>query len=457
MGSDVASRRPSIIGDIPGHWERMTLGEAAARVGGDVQTGPFGSQLHASDYVPVGIPSIMPVNIGDNVIVDKGIARITEEDAKRLAKYRVAADDIIYSRRGDVERRALVTKKESGWLCGTGCLRVRLGAGLNSKFMSYQLGHPAVREWIVRHAVGATMPNLNTKILSSVPVVIPPLAVQRRIAAILGSLDDKIEANRKMAKTLEAIASAVFKSWFVDFDPIRAKIAGATSWPSMPQAAFDALPAAFVETEIGEVPEGWGPVALPDMVSINPRRQLAKGVLASYVAMADMPTDGHVPSRITKRSFGSGARFSNGDTLLARITPCLENGKTAYVDFLNAGEVGWGSTEYIVLCPKLSIPSEFIYCLARSARFRDYAIQSMAGTSGRQRVQTNALEQYLLANPSEVILGAFGELVYPFFDHVSHSAAESRSLAAVRDTLLPTLISGELRVDEAEEEMEAFA
>lgn len=108
------------LGEIPPHWEFTTLGEICKRGGGNVQTGPFGSQLHASDYVAVGVPSIMPVNIGENRLIEQGIARITEADANRLGKHRVIAGDIIYSRRGDVERRALVRPAQEGWFCGTG-------------------------------------------------------------------------------------------------------------------------------------------------------------------------------------------------------------------------------------------------------------------------------------------------------------------------------------------------
>ncbi|SPU93644.1 restriction endonuclease subunit S [Burkholderia cenocepacia] len=165
-----------IFDTAPAAWERTTLGEVVARGGGSVQTGPFGSQLHASDYVPVGIPSIMPVNIGDNRLIRDGIACITEVDAQRLSKHIVRKGDIIYSRRGDVERRALVRDAEDGWFCGTGCLKVRLGQGVVlPEFAAFYLGHPEVREWIVRHAVGATMPNLNTGIMEAIPFLLPPL------------------------------------------------------------------------------------------------------------------------------------------------------------------------------------------------------------------------------------------------------------------------------------------
>ena len=146
------------------------------------------------------------------------------------------------------------------------------------------------------------------------------------------------------------------------------------------------------------------------------------------------------------RAFGSGMRFTNGDTLIARITPCLENGKATYVDFLSDGETGWGSTEYIVMRPRSLLPHEFAYLLARSSFFRDFAMQNMTGTSDRQRVQANAVKEYRLAQPAERVAIAFGDLVRPLTARSSASARESRSLAGLRDVLLPKLVSGELWV-----------
>ena len=145
------------------------------------------------------------------------------------------------------------------------------------------------------------------------------------------------------------------------------------------------FPDRLVDSEMGAIPEGWVVSRLTEMVDINPKRSLRRGQIAPYLPMANMPTRGHVPDSVDVRPFGSGMRFANGDTLVARITPCLENGKTAYVDFLPDNEVGWGSTEYIVLRPQLPLPNQFAYCLARSAGFREFAIQNMSGTSGRQR------------------------------------------------------------------------
>lgn len=184
-------------------WSSVTLGEMCDRFGGDVQTGPFGSQLHASDYVTHGTPSIMPKNIKKDRVSTDGIARVRERDAHRLSRYRVRAGDIVCSRRGDVQRRALITEREHGWLCGTGCLKIRISrAPMSSQILYYYLGLPEIRHWLVRHAHGATMANLNTGILRSLPVHIPPPSVAQKLHAQLASLVHKREANCAQSRTL---------------------------------------------------------------------------------------------------------------------------------------------------------------------------------------------------------------------------------------------------------------
>ena len=362
-------------------WEPTTLGEACRRGGGNIQTGPFGSQLHAADYVSVGIPSIMPQNLIGDRISEESIARITPEDAERLSRYLVQDGDIVYSRRGDVERSALVRQHESGWLCGTGCLRVRFGNGIvHPTYAAYYLRHTQVREWIVRHAHGATMPNLNTSILSALPFILPPIEAQRTIAHVLGKLDDKIELNRQINQTLEHIVQAMFKSWFVDFEPVKAKIAaiaagadqhGATraamrAISGKTDAELDALhiaqPAHYLElkttaeifpdvmqgSELGKIPAGWALIPLPEFVDVNPTRQLKKGLI-HLIHMAKILTNPVRVQNVIEREFGSGSKFVNGDTLLARITPCLKMVILPLSIFLRLARLLWGSTQFIVL------------------------------------------------------------------------------------------------------------
>jgi type I restriction enzyme S subunit len=303
--------------------------------------------------------------------------------------------------------------------------------------------------------VGSANPTLNRNHVHPITIRWPPPTEQRPIAHILGTLDDKIALNRRMSETLESMASALFKSWFVDFDPVRAKMTGRD--PGLPKPLADLFPSRLVDSELGEIPEGWEVRPLPELVDVNPTRTLRRGAVAPYLDMANMPMRGHSPDVVAARAFGSGMRFTNGDTLVARITPCLENGKTAFVDFLAEGQIGWGSTEYIVLRPRPPLPAEFGYCLARSDEFREFAIQSMTGSSGRQRVPAESLSHFPLPLAPHAIAETFGRFVKPLFARAGAAARESRTLAALRDALLPRLVSGELRVANADKLVESEA
>lgn len=295
---------------------------------------------------------------------------------------------------------------------------------------------------------GSPVPSTTRAAVYMVDLDVPPPSEQCAIGEVLGSLDDKIELNRRMSETLESTARSLFKSWFMDFEPVRAKAEGRDT--GLPGSLSEIFPDSFDASVLGGIPQGWAVVPLTDLIDVNPPRPLRKGAVAPYLDMANMPTRGHSAQSIVDRAFGSGTRFVNGDTLVARITPCLENGKTAFVDILEPEQVGWGSTEYIVLRPKAHIPPEFAYCLARSDPFREFAIQSMTGSSGRQRVPPAALSHFRIIAAPKKIVEAFGRAVSPIFSRVRAASIESRTLAALRDSLLPKLISGELRVKDAE-------
>lgn len=265
------------------------------------------------------------------------------------------------------------------------------------------------------------------------------LSEQKAIAEVLGALDDKIELNRRMNQTLEAMAQALFKDWFVDFAPTRAKMAGKPAY--LPQDIWDLFPNKLDDE--GK-PKGWNTVTLEKIISINPSETLKKGTAAPYLEMSSLSTDGSTTVPPIKRTFASGTKFRNGDTLLARITPCLENGKTAFVQCLDDGVVGWGSTEFIVLRSKSPIPSQFTYLLARDSTFRNYVIQSMTGTSGRQQAQNESIAAYPLLMPSVSIWRAFEGFVQPYFTHIQSNANQSIELEHLHDLLLPKLVSGNL-------------
>lgn len=193
----------SEFGGLPEGWRVTSLGEEAKRRGGMIQTGPFGSQLHAADYLKSGVPVIMPQDLSRRRVLTAKIARVSEGDAERLGRHRVKPGDIIYSRRGDVERHALIGPRESGWLCGTGCLLVRVGENFPSPlFASLALDVPETRAWIVQHAIGATMPNLNTGILARVPLLMPDDALLLKFENTLGPLAKRIVDNDSNTEVL---------------------------------------------------------------------------------------------------------------------------------------------------------------------------------------------------------------------------------------------------------------
>ena len=242
------------------------------------------------------------------------------------------------------------------------------------------------------------------------------------------------------------MARAWFKGWFVDFDPVHANAAPGDGHPTLPPNLAARFPATFESSELGDIPAGWGVKPASEVLDVNPRRTLKKGTVAPYLDMKNMPTDGFLAGEVIDREFKSGNKFINGDTLLARITPCLENGKTAFVDFLDDEQVGWGSTEYIVLRPRPPLPVEYGYYLARSTTIRDYAIQSMTGTSGRQRVPPACFDNLAVVEPSVEAADAFAEMVRPLMRKMRGNENQSRTLAAVRDALLSKLLNGEVAV-----------
>lgn len=321
--------------------------------------------------------------------------------------------------------------------------------------------HPRFAYYLLRtldlasYNSGSAQPSLNRNYVYGLRLQVPEPSEQAQIAAVLQSIDDRIDLLRQTNATLESIAQALFKSWFIDFDPVRAKAEGRE--PEGMDAATAALfPAEFEDSALGLIPKGWRVGSLTDALEVNPNRKLSKGTDAMYLEMANAPTSGHRPlERVGLRAFGSGCKFQNGDALLAKITPCLENGKSAFVDFLEDTEVGWGSTEFIVLRSKPLLPKYAAYVMARHEPFRKYAIQAMTGTSGRQRVELSRLLQYPLALPPDASIAlALDPTLSALQGRIAANDSQAKALADLRDTLLPRLISGKLRLPEAQEQLE---
>ena len=391
------------MGGVSMEWKEVRLGDIA-----DVQTGPFGSQLHKSDYIAEGIPCIMPTNIGShlNFIVD-GIAHVSEVDANRLSRHLTKFGDIIYARRGDIEKCAYVTTNEEKWLCGTGCLKIRC------------------KKWITGNAVGTTMLNLSKGILSKLPLLVPSHEDQRRIASILSSLDRKIELNNKINADLEEMAQAVFKNWFVDFEPFKN--------------------GKFVDSELGMIPEGWKVGTLTEIASYM-----------NGLAMQKYPPENIEDSLpvLKIKELGQGFCGTDSDRCSCNIKDeCkIHNGDvifswsgTLLVDVWCGGDCGLN--QHLFKVTSNDYPKWFYYYWTKHhlQEFIHIA-KDKAVTMGH--IKRGHLEEALVAIPDNDSMEKAHELFEPILSKMISLRLENSRLSTLRDTLLPRLMSGELEVPE---------
>jgi len=385
--------------------------------------------------------------------LDLSTPSFTDADhfAQRVRRAKPQKGDIVITREAPMGEVCMIPE---GLECCLGQRQVLLrpdSRKTTPRYLLYALQSRSVQDQIAwNEGTGSTVSNIRIPVLESLKIPTPPLTDQQEIAGTLGALDDKITLLRETNATLEAIAQAIFKSWFVDFDPVRAKAEGRDPEGVPPEVA-DFFPSEFEDSELGAIPKGWRSCLLDEACEVNPARRLQKGVDAPYLEMSALTTNGHRPETPVTRAFSSGTKFRDGDSLLARITPCLENGKTAFVDFLGEDVVGWGSTEFIVLHPKAPLPPYWGYLLCRHEPFRQFAIQAMAGTSGRQRVDVSRLVHFRVAMPPVSIGRAFAGVVEPIQKRIAANDEQAKSLAALRDTLLPRLMSGKLHISVVEE------
>ena len=378
-----------------------TLGDCASLVGDKVDPAVCGD-----------LPYIGLEHIGQGTLSLLGTGTARDVDSTKTA---FRAGDILFGKLRPYFRK--VVRPDFDGICSTDVWGVRPKAGVDAGYLFYLMASEAFVDFASQGSEGTRMPRAKWEHVARYVVAPPSAQVQHAVAQVLVALDDKAELNCRMAETLEETARMLFKSLFIDLE------SHATN--------------------------------LDDLFHFNSPRRLAKGEVAPYLEMANMPTKAHSPRSVICRPYTSGSRFQNGDTLVARITPCLENGKVAYVDFLKDGEVGWGSTEFIVMRPKCPIPNEFAYCLAREQTFRRFAIKNMVGSSGRQRVSAEALSDFTLTVPSNSKLKQFGDGAKPLLARSGMLNRDARGLRKLRDVLLPKLLSGQIRVQDAEKLAEA--
>lgn len=394
-----------------------------------VQTGPFGSQLHKDDYVDSGTPIITVEHLVENKISHENLPLVSDEDKIRLSKYILKEGDIVFSRVGSVDRCAYVSKNEDGWLFSGRCLRIRVDeTKVNPRYLSYYFAQSSFKSYIRKIAVGATMPSLNTAIMSELELNLPPLPVQKKIAAILSSLDDKIEINTRMNKVLEETARALFHRWFVEFE-----------FPNDEGKPYKSSGGRMIASEMGEIPEGWRVGTVGDIAVLNPESWSSKNKPKNinYLDLSNV-RNGTIQN-IISYSFDiapSRARrvLRIGDTIIGTVRP----GNRSFALISENGLTG--STGFAVLRSHNMLTRYYLYLHLT----QDSMIQTFTrlATGGAYPAITPQLivEQTILL-PSQKILNLFHESVVAIFHRINLNAREIRFLNEIRETLLPELLS----------------
>lgn len=373
-----------------------------------------------------GYPLIRTPNVGKGRLDLNGVHRVSESVYKqRIQRGAPRANDLIFAREAPAGNVALVQENQTVCL-GQRTVLIRPNVQkVNPQYLVYYLLSPKPQYELLGTANGATVAHVNLPAIRNLKIELPEKPVQDKIGTILVTYDDLIENNQKQIKLLEEAAQRLYKEWFVDL-----------RFPGHENTKI-----------VDGVPEGWNWCKLEDAIQLDPKVTLTKERMKQFIPMSALSTASMVldESQFTETTSNSGSKFQNGDTLLARITPCLENGKTAYVSGLKSDEGAVGSTEYIVMRAK-TINSYMVYLLARTDDFRQSAINSMSGSDGRQRVKSDKLKMLDYLHPTSELVEKFENVEEPIFEKIYRLSEQMQQAKQARDLLLPKLMRGEVEV-----------
>ena len=386
----------------------------------------------SSLFVDEGVPLLRGQNILPYRLDLTNLKYISTETHRKWKKSALKPRDVVIVRVG-YPGTACVIPDGLGDLNAASLVIVRPNEELlDSDFLCYVLNSPWGKSRVQGRLVGSAQQVFNTHTAAELEIPAPPLPVQQRIAGILSAYDELIENSQRRIRLLEAMARALYGEWFVHF-----RFPGHEKHPR-------------VASPLVDIPQGWEMKHVPECVDISPRVAVPRDGEKPFVPMGCLSNDSMLITDIESRAGNSGAKFQNGDTLFARITPCLENGKTGFVQFLpDAQSVGFGSTEFIVLRSRTLTP-EFVYLLARSDEFRGVAIKSMSGATGRQRVQEKCFDDFQIVQPPRELLDRFSAIVAPSFRLIYQLHLQIQNLRRTRDLLLPRLLSGQVELKVAD-------
>ena len=431
-------------------WQKVSVEEIADKVA----MGPFGSSIKVNTFVPEGVPIVSGQHLHRIRVDDApGFNFITPEHADRLANSNVRRGDVVFTHRGNIGQVAYIpdnSRFDQYVVSQSQCYMRCDPTKAIPEFLALYFTSPEGQHQLLANASQVGVPSIAQPVtyLRTIEVPLPPLPEQRAIAHILGTLDDKIELNRRMNETLEAMARALFKSWFVDFDPVRAKMAGRDT--GLPQHLADLFPDRLVASELGEIPEGWKVGTLEDVASLNPESWSTRNAPEEiiYVDLSNTKW-GYIEKVETypwKAAPSRGRRvLRQGDTIVGTVRP--GNGSFSLV-----GRDGLtGSTGFAVLRPKTPSDAELVWCAATSQDNIDrLAHLADGGAYPAVRPEAVAVTKFPLADFAT--RGAFSSVAASLLNKVDANKQQSHTLADLRDTLLPRLISGEWRAKQIEPE-----
>ncbi|MGB4850219.1 MAG: restriction endonuclease subunit S [Saprospiraceae bacterium] len=415
IGIEFYSRRKKTeFGEIPTEWELKKIIELKSSAKNAIAMGPFGSNIKAENFVSKGVPVIRGTNLNFNRYVGGEFVFLNDEKADELKGSNCKPGDLVYTHRGTIGQVGIIPEGQyPRYVISQSGMKLTVDENkINSEFLFYFFKSKTGQYQLLKNEAQVGVPCISNPLttLKEIEVPVPKLSEQAQIVAILSSLDDKIDLLTRQNKTLEQLAETFFRQWFV------------------------------------EEAEKYNPSKLEDWIFFDPKEKMDKQKTYQMFEMKCLSNNNMSIEEGIIREVSSATTFKNGDTLLAKITPCLENGKTGFVMDLAENEIARGSTEFIVMRSKGQVSPYWIYCLARSKDFRDSAIQSMTGTSGRQRVQIDLLKTYRV-NVDLKRMQEFHVRSEAYFKKIKTNLDQIHTLIQLRDTLLPKLMNGEVRIN----------
>lgn len=413
--------------------------------------GPFGSRIRKENYRPFGVPVIRGINLDAEQFLDDGFVYLSEEKAAELESSHAFPHDIIFVAQGTIGRVGIIPKspRYERYVLSQNLMKLTCDKSkADPVFVFYYFRSPYGQHEILSHANPTGVPCISRPLTSlrSFRVPLPPLVGQRAMAQMLAALDRKIDLNRKMNQTLESIARAIFKSWFVDFQPVHAKARGEQPY-GMDAETAALFPDSFTDSHLGPIPAGCR-VGTVGEIAHNPRRSARPDDIdpdTPYIGLQHMPQNSITLDRWgqAQQVTSSKYAFADGDILFGKLRPYFHKVGLAPVD-------GVCSTDILVVAPKRQEWHSLVLSNISSVHFVDYTTAVSTGTK-MPRTNWRDMSRYEIVIPSQAVAAAFHKQIHPLVEAIRNNILQSRTLAELRDTLLPKLISGQLRVPAADQ------